>query len=60
MAEDNDYRAISREYPDGRRIIVSVKNTDDPGQKTDEEILDAFERFVARDRRHLRVVDDPE
>ncbi|CAM5590662.1 hypothetical protein [Streptomyces purpurascens] len=48
----DDYRAISREYPDGRRIITVVKNTNEPGQKSDEEILDRIEAEFDRDRRN--------
>lgn len=50
MAEDNGHRVISREYPDGRRIIAAVRDTDDPNQKSDEEILDLVEAHFERDQ----------
>ncbi|MFI9154521.1 hypothetical protein [Streptomyces sp. NPDC053367] len=44
------YHTISREYPDGRRIIAVVTDTDDPVQKSDEEILDDLEALMEKDR----------
>lgn len=58
MPDNSDFRIISRDIPNGGRLIAAVKNTDDPEQATDEEILDRLEE-LGRERR-LRAVDDPE
>ncbi|MFD9444970.1 hypothetical protein [Streptomyces sp. NPDC060001] len=44
------YRAISREYPDGRRIIVSVRDTGTIDPATDEATLDRFEADMDEQR----------
>jgi hypothetical protein len=55
MADSPAHRIISRDLPDGGRILAAVTSTDDTG---DEELLDRIEADM--DRRHLRAVDDPE
>lgn len=56
------HRIISREFPDGRRIIAAV--TDEPGSGSDEEILDAIQADMDKRQeeqgRHLHAVEDPE
>jgi len=55
MAGSPEHRIITREFPDGRRILAAVTNTDETG---DEQLLDRIEADM--DRRRLRAVDDPE
>jgi hypothetical protein len=54
----DSHRVISREYPDDRRIIVVVEDTDTPDRKSDDEILNAIEKWGRE--RQLRAVEDPE
>ncbi|WP_264925675.1 hypothetical protein [Streptomyces sp. A012304] len=52
-----DHRVISRDLPDGGRIIAVVKTGRTPDEPSDDEILDSMiER--SRNRRHLHAVDD--
>lgn len=55
-----DHRIITRDFPDGRRIIAAVTN--EPGNGSDEEILDAIEADMDKRReeqgRHLHAVED--
>jgi ArsR family metal-binding transcriptional regulator len=52
MADDKEYRTISREYPDGSRIITVVKNTGEADERADEELLDRLEEHFEHDRRN--------
>ncbi|MFF7452132.1 MULTISPECIES: hypothetical protein [unclassified Streptomyces] len=56
-----EHRIVSRDFPDGRRIIAAV--TDEPGRPSDEEMLDTIQADMDKRRergQHLRVVDDPQ
>jgi hypothetical protein len=58
MADDNgkNIRVISRDLPDGGRIIIALDDTTDPAD--DEAVLDRSEADM--NKRRLRVVDDSE
>lgn len=56
MADEHEHRIISREFPDGRRIIASIDGSANPDE--DEALLDKIEADM--DQRRLRAVDDPE
>ena len=55
MADDKDFRIISRDSPDGSRVIAAVRDSGET-DKTDDEILDALSQWK-QDQRHLRPVD---
>ena len=56
MADEPKYRAISRDLPDRRRIIVGLASEPDP--VADEAILDRIEADM--NKRRLHAVEDPE
>ncbi|MFL1903111.1 hypothetical protein ACJWDR_29000 [Streptomyces tauricus] len=51
------YRAISREFPDGRRIIVGLKDDGVRDPAADEAVLDRFEADM--DKRRAERPSDP-
>ncbi|MEV8032251.1 hypothetical protein [Streptomyces sp. NPDC086182] len=52
----NNIRVISRNFPDGGRIIIGLDDTTDPAD--DEALLDQAEADM--NKRRLHAVDDPE
>jgi hypothetical protein len=54
---DKDYRTISRDYPDGSRIIAVLQTGGEADTKTDDEILDGLQQWK-REQQHLHPVDD--
>ena len=56
MADSDDFRVISRDLEDDRRVIVVVKTGGDGPEVSDDEIIDKMLEWSRG--RHLRAVDD--
>jgi len=56
MADDSDHRIISRDLPNGGRVIAVVKTGSETVETTDDDIIDSMLEWSRR--RRLRAVDD--